>query len=95
MSGNLRKAATLLWFALLWAEKGFVMERKHLPNNLSFIDATDPQGTFDTGQEISLTQEARGLVLKLLSGYHRGWLTIKNTMIPMQNQLGPFSGDMW
>ena len=43
------------------------MERRHLLSNLSFIDATDPQGTFDTGQDISLTREAGGLVLKLPS----------------------------
>lgn len=56
---NFWKATALFWLALLQAEKGFIMDRRWLPNSFSFMDTTDLQGTFDTGQEISLTQEGQ------------------------------------
>lgn len=71
-AGNFRKGTSLFWLALLTGEESLCYREKDLLNKVSFIDATDPEGAFNTGQEISLTQEARGLVLKLLSGHHRG-----------------------
>lgn len=59
-AGNFRKGTSLFWLALLTGEESLCYREKDLLNKVSFIDATDPEGAFNTGQEISLTQEARG-----------------------------------